>query len=90
MMGKMLESALDGELEEQLGYSKYDYRNKSIGNSRNGYSKKTLKSSSEEIDINVPRDQNNEFEPQIIRKHQSSISQDFEGKVTPLFIKVLH
>jgi putative transposase len=87
MMGQMLESALDGELEEQLGYSKYDYRNKSTDNSRNGYSKKTLKSSSGEIDINVPRDRNNEFEPQIIRKHQSSISQDFEEKVTSLFAK---
>ena len=87
MMGQMLESALDGELEEQLGYSKYDYRNKPTDNSRNGYSKKTLKSSSGEIDINVPRDRNNEFEPQIIKKHQSSISQDFEEKVTSLFAK---
>ena len=87
MMGQMLESALDGELEEQLGYGKYDYRNKTTDNSRNGYSKKTLKSSSGEIDINVPRDRNNEFEPQIIRKHQSSISQDFEEKVTSLFAK---
>lgn len=87
MMGQMLEGALDGELEEQLGYSKYDYRNKPTDNSRNGYSKKTLKSSSGEIDINVPRDRNNDFEPQIIKKHQSSISQDFEEKVTSLFAK---
>ena len=81
MMGQILESTLDGKLEEQLGYSKYDYCNKSTDNSRNGYSKKTLKSSSREIDINVPRDRNNEFEPQIIRKHQSSISQDFEERL---------
>jgi putative transposase len=87
MMGQMLENVLDGELEEQLGYSKYDYRNKSTDNSRNGYSKKTLKSSSGEIDISVPRDRNNEFEPQIIRKNQTSISQDFEEKVTSLFAK---
>jgi len=87
MMGQMLEGALDGELEEQLGYSKYDYRNKPTDNSRNGYSKKTLKSSSGEIDINVPRDRNSNFEPQIIKKHQSSISQDFEEKVTSLFAK---
>jgi len=87
MIGQMLESSLDSELEEQLGYSKYDSRNKATDNSRNGYSKKTLKSSSGEIDINVPRDRNNEFEPQIIRKNQSSISQDFEEKVTSLFAK---
>ena len=87
MMGQMLESALDAELEEQLGYSKYDYRNKFTDNSRNGYSKKTLKSSSGEIDISIPRDRNNEFEPQIIRKNQTSISQDFVEKVTSLFAK---
>lgn len=69
MMGQMLESALDEELEEQFGYSKYNYCNKPTDNSRNGYSKKTLKSSSGEIDISVPRDRNNEFEPQTIKKH---------------------
>jgi len=87
MMRQMLESVLDGELEEQLGYSKYDYRNKLTDNSRNGYSKKILNSSSGEIDISVPRDRNNGFEPQIIRKNQTSISQDFEEKVTSLFAK---
>lgn len=61
----MLESVLDKKLEEQLGY----YPNKSRDNSRNSYSKKTLKISLGEIDINAPRDRNNEFEPEIIRKH---------------------
>ncbi len=83
----MLEGALDGEFEEQLSYSKYDYLNKPTDNFRNGYSKKTLKSRSGEIEISVPRDRNNDFEPQIIKKHQNSISQDFEGKVTSLFAK---
>ena len=87
MMGQMLENALEGELEEELGYSKYDYKNKFTDNSRNGYSKKSLKSSSGMIDISVPRDRNNEFEPQIIKKNQNSITQDFEEKVTSLFAK---
>ena len=45
MVGTVLENGLEGELEEELGYSKYDYRNKVTDNSRNGYSEKTLKSS---------------------------------------------
>jgi putative transposase len=43
MVGAVLENGLEGELDEELGYSKYDYRNKKTDNSRNGYSEKTLK-----------------------------------------------
>jgi putative transposase len=68
MVGTVLESGLEGELEEELGYSKYDYRNKDTDNSRNGYSEKTLKSSLGDIEISVPRDRKGEFEPQIVRK----------------------
>lgn len=45
MVGTVLENGLDGELEGELGYSKYDYRNKDTDNSRNGYREKTLKTS---------------------------------------------
>ena len=45
MVGELLENGLEGELDDQLGYTKYDYRNKPGENSRNGYSKKTLKTS---------------------------------------------
>ena len=44
-MSVLLEGALDEELNEELGYSKYDYRNKETDNSRNGYSKKTIRPS---------------------------------------------
>ena len=64
MVGEMLENGLDGELDDELGYTKYDYRNKEGENSRNGYSKKTLKTSFGETEIKVPRDRNGEFEPQ--------------------------
>ena len=40
MVGSVLENSLEGELEEELGYSKYDYRNKDTDNCRNGYSEK--------------------------------------------------
>lgn len=56
MVAMTLENGLEGELDEELGYTKYDYRNKQTDNSRNGYSEKTLKSSLGEMEIAVPRD----------------------------------
>lgn len=56
MVGEMLENGLEGELDDELGYTKYNYRNKEGENSRNGYSKKTLKTSFGETEIKVPRD----------------------------------
>ena len=43
-------------MDEELGYSKYDYRNKDTDNSRNGHSGKTLKTSFGDLEITVPRD----------------------------------
>lgn len=54
MVGEMLENGLEGELDDELGYTKYDYRNKHGNNSRNGYSQKTLKTSFGETEIRVP------------------------------------
>ncbi len=54
MVGEMLENGLDGELDDELGYTKYDYQNKEGKNSRNGYSKKTLRTSFGETEIKVP------------------------------------
>ena len=87
MMSELLEGSLDGELEEDLGYSKYDYRNKETDNSRNGYSKKTMHSSYGDMDINIPRDRNGEFEPKIIQKHQNTITQDMEEKIISMYAK---
>ena len=74
MVGEMLENGLDGELDCELGYTKYDYRNKEGNNSRNGYSKKTLKTSFGETEIKVPRDRDGEFEPQLVKKNQTSLT----------------
>ncbi len=72
MVSTVLESGLEGELDEELGYSKYDYRNKENDNSRNGYSEKTVKTSLGEIEIAVPRDRKGEFEPKLIKKIKRS------------------
>ena len=68
----ILERALEGEMTTELGYSKHDSVGDNSGNSRNGYSEKTLKSdASGEFAIKVPRDRNGEFIPKIVPKHQT-------------------
>ena len=74
------ENGLEGELDDELGYTKYDYRNKEGENSRNGYSKKTLKTSFGETEIKVPRDRAGEFEPQLVKKNQTTLTGDIEEK----------
>ena len=71
MISVSLEGALDEELNEELGYYKYDYRNKDTDNSRNGHSQKTMHTSYGDMEIDVPRDRKGEFEPQIIKKYQN-------------------
>ena len=51
-----MEDGIEAELDEELGYSKYDYRNKEKDNSRNGNSSKTLRTSFGDVEVSVPRD----------------------------------
>ena len=67
-VGDILENGLEAELDDELGYGKYDYRNKETDNSRNGHSRKTMKTSFGEVDIDVPHDRKGEFEPQLVKK----------------------
>lgn len=55
-IAEFMESGLEAELDEELGYSKYDYKNKGTDNSRNGHSSKRLRTSFGEVDVSVPRD----------------------------------
>lgn len=84
MFKDVLQETLEVELEEKLGYDKYNISEKQIANSRNGYSKKTVKSELGPVQINIPRDRNGEFEPQIIAKHQRNIT-GIEDKVLSLY-----
>jgi transposase-like protein len=86
-MSETLQNMLEAELEEELGYSKYDYRNKDTDNSRNGYSNKRLQTSNGEIAINVPRDRQGEFEPVIVEKHQTRLSPDIEEQIISMYAK---
>ena len=82
-----LEGGLEAELDEELGYSKYDYRNKETDNSRNGHSTKTVKSSLGDIELSIPRDRKGEFEPQLVKKNQTTLSGDIEEKILSMYAK---
>ena len=85
MMSVLLEGALDEELDEELGYSKYDYRNKETDNSRNGHSSKTMHTSYGDMDVAIPRDRNGDYEPQLIKKYQNTVTQDMEEKILDVY-----
>ena len=86
-IAEFMENGLDAELDEELGYSRYDYKNKNTDNSRNGYSSKTLRTSFGDVEVSVPRDRQGEFEPQLLKKNQTSISQDIEEKILSMYAK---
>lgn len=84
LTAETIQAALDAELDNELGYSKYDYKNKQTTNSRNGHSVKTVQGSMGEMEIQIPRDRDGEFEPQLVKKHQTDIS-SIEDKVIFLY-----
>jgi len=87
LMAEILEGSLDAELEEELGYSRYDYKNKETENSRNGFTPKTLRTSYGDLPIDVPRDRAGDFEPQLVKKHQKNLTQDIEDKIISMYAK---
>ena len=86
-IAEFMEKDLEAELDDELGYSKYDYKSKDTDNSRNGHSSKTLRTSFGDVEVSVPRDRKGEFEPQVLKKNQTSISQDIEEKILSMYAK---
>ena len=84
MFRDILQESLEAEMDEALGYGKYDNIEKTNDNSRNGYSKKTVKTELGPVQINIPRDRNGDFEPKIVPKHQRSIN-GIEDKIIGLY-----
>lgn len=83
---QMIEEILEAEMNEHLGYEKHSSEGINSGNSRNGKSPKTVKSTFGEMDINTPRDRNGEFNPVIVKKRQTDIS-SFDEKVISMYGK---
>lgn len=84
MFKDVLQETLEAEMDTQLGYGKYDTSEKQTENSRNGYSKKTIKSQLGPVELNVPRDRSGNFEPKIISKYQRNVT-GIEDKVMALY-----
>jgi hypothetical protein len=70
----VLETALDAEMSEHLGYEKHDAAGRNSGNSRNGTRAKTVLTEIGPVEIEVPRDTESTFEPQIVRKRQRRLT----------------
>ena len=86
-IAEFMENGLEAELDDELGYGRYDYRNKDTDNSRNGHSSKTLRTSYGDVEVAVPRDRKGEFEPQLLKKNQTSVSRDIEEKILSMYAK---
>jgi Transposase and inactivated derivatives len=86
LFAETLQEMLEGELETTLGYAKYDVKNKQTTNSRNGYSKKTVRSEYGDMELKVPRDREGEFDPVIVKKNQSNIT-GIEDQILAMYAK---
>ena len=82
----LLERALDAELSDHLGYEKGDPAGRGTGNSRNGYSDKTVLSEDGEIDIAVPRDRTGTFDPLIVPKGERRL-EGFDDRIVSLYAR---
>lgn len=84
LVQRTLREALEAELEEFLGYGRYERSD--TDNYRNGYTSKNIKTSSGALELKVPRDRKGEFEPQIVKKRQSMLD-EIENQIVALYSK---
>ncbi len=82
----LVERALEAEMTEHLGHDKHEAVTNASGNARNGKSRKTLKGEFGELPIEIPRDREGSFEPQLIPKHQTRWS-GFDDKIISLYAR---
>ena len=85
---RLLERAMSAEMTAHVGYEKHDATGDNTGNSRNGTSAKTIKGSFGTMPIEIPRDRNGTFEPQIIEKHQTRFT-GFDDNIISLYARGL-
>lgn len=81
-----LQEIFEAEMDEHVGYEKHATNGVNTGNSRNGYSNKTVKTKYGESELVIPRDRNGEFDPQIIKKHERT-SNELEDKIIAMYAK---
>ncbi|KJS10191.1 MAG: transposase, partial [Peptococcaceae bacterium BRH_c8a] len=81
-----LQQIFEAEMEDHLGYNKHSLEGNNTGNSRNGYSKKTIQTKLGKTDIEIPRDRNGDFEPRVIKKYETT-SNDLEDQIIAMYAK---
>jgi transposase-like protein len=86
LFAETIQEMLEAEMDSHLGYEKHDVKTKTTSNSRNGKSKKTVVSEYGEQEISVPRDRLGEFEPLVVKKHQSNVT-GIEDQIIALYAK---
>ena len=86
LFGPLFESMLQGEMNNHLGYDSNDKGPKNTTNRRNGYTKKTLKTTQGEVEIESPRDRDGSFEPILIPKRKKDVSA-IEEKVLAMYAR---
>jgi len=85
---RVYERALEGEMTHHLGYPPKAPEGKNSGNSRNGKTSKRVKTGAADVTLEIPRDRNGEFEPQLVKKHQRRLP-GFDDKVLALYARGL-
>jgi putative transposase len=86
LTARLVERALQGEMSEHLGYERYDPRGRGTPNSRNGTTGKTLTTDHGPVDIEVPRDRDGSFEPQLVKKRQTRFT-GFDEKILGMYAR---
>jgi len=81
-----LQAIFEAEIEDHLGYKKHSPKGKNTGNNRNGYHQKTIKTRFGETEVDIPRDRNGEFEPQIVKKYEKNSNQ-LEEQIIAMYAK---
>jgi transposase-like protein len=81
-----VQSVLEAEMEDHLGYEKHNVEGNNSGNSRNGYSKKKIKTNYGITELAIPRDRKAEFEPRIIKKYETT-SNGIEDQIIAMYAK---
>ena len=74
-------------MDEELGYSRYDYKLKEGTNSRNGHHKKTLRTNMGNIEIDIPQDTEGTFEPKIVPKYSREINPNIQDAIISMYAK---
>jgi len=83
---KVAERALEAEMEMHLGYAKHDRSGQKSGNSRNGKTRKTVRSTDGRLELDVPRDRNGTFEPRLVKKGEKQLN-GFDERIISLYAR---